>query len=306
MTEPAARIVADSINENGDRLTTFEVTFHRFVLAEFNTHCVFDRNSASSRAIPLAKQLERVSQDTAVPVTFPLEQPGMQGGDELAPEDLKLAELEWRKAALDAYMRAQHLGELHVHKSVANRILEPFMWHTVCVTATAYQNFFGLRCSPGAQPEIRVAAELMYRAYEESEPAFLMEGQWHRPYLRDDDEVEAFDRWGDADFEIKLCEISAARVARTSYLTQNGLRDLDEDIRLYERLTSADPMHASPLGQVARADSWNRVTWEVPLPKVDNYQPVFNVTLPKVGKLLGYRALRHDVEMGRRGYQSFS
>ena len=49
-----ARVLLDSVSPAGVRLTTLEVTFPRFVLAEFNTHRVFSRNSASSRAIPTA------------------------------------------------------------------------------------------------------------------------------------------------------------------------------------------------------------------------------------------------------------
>lgn len=48
----SARIIADSLNEHGNRLTTFILTFPRIVLAEFNTHRMISKNSASSRAIP--------------------------------------------------------------------------------------------------------------------------------------------------------------------------------------------------------------------------------------------------------------
>lgn len=74
----ATKILADSISEAGDRLTTMEVTFPRLVLAEFNTHRVFSRNSASSRAIPVAKQLRRVLDDPFVPEKFGRNQAGMQ------------------------------------------------------------------------------------------------------------------------------------------------------------------------------------------------------------------------------------
>jgi len=53
-----AKILQDSISPNGDRLTTMEVTMHRWVLAELNTHRVFSRNSRSSRAVPLIKKKE--------------------------------------------------------------------------------------------------------------------------------------------------------------------------------------------------------------------------------------------------------
>ena len=39
--KPYAKIILDSINERGERLTTMEVCCHRFVLSEFNTHRAF-------------------------------------------------------------------------------------------------------------------------------------------------------------------------------------------------------------------------------------------------------------------------
>jgi hypothetical protein len=40
-----AKVVCDSLSPEGVRLTTLQVTMHRFVLAEFNTHrvCIFSR-----------------------------------------------------------------------------------------------------------------------------------------------------------------------------------------------------------------------------------------------------------------------
>jgi thymidylate synthase ThyX len=58
MNDYAAKILADSLSPEGIRLTTFEVTFPRFILAEFNTHRMLSRNSASSRAIPTEKLAE--------------------------------------------------------------------------------------------------------------------------------------------------------------------------------------------------------------------------------------------------------
>ena len=81
MLKPSAKIWADSISPRGDRLTTFEVTMHRFVLAEFNTHRTFSRNSASSRAIPVRKVIEQVRSNPALPLEWRAEQKGMQGGD---------------------------------------------------------------------------------------------------------------------------------------------------------------------------------------------------------------------------------
>ena len=183
-----AKIIADSITQRGDRLTTMEVRLHRFVLAEFNTHRWFSRNSASSRAIPVAKQIDRVLNDTAYPVKWPEEQKGMQGGeaweDPGTIEGFKDFWTESRDAAVSA---AADLHAAGVHKSVTNRLLEPFMWHTIIVTSTEWENFFEQRCSPLAQPEIRLAADMMHSAYRDSIPQEVSEGQWHLPYVEDED-----------------------------------------------------------------------------------------------------------------------
>jgi hypothetical protein len=272
--EFAATVLADSASPADRRLTTLEVTFPRFVLAEFNTHRVFSRNSASSRAIPIVKQLRRVLDGPFVPLEFGANQPGMQAGPALSGEAEAAAGREWLRArddavrhvlgliaspgevAADADPRAEldriepaikakeHPDEwLNVHKQVANRLLEPFMWHTVIVTATEWDNFFNLRCHPDAQPEIRRAAELMRAAREGSEPARLGWEDWHLPLVRDEDRDEV------ASIE-ELVKVSAGRCARVSYLTHAGTRDLSADIELCERLLSSG--HMSPLEHPAR------------------------------------------------------
>jgi len=268
-----AKVLADSLSPSEHRLTTLEVTFPRFVLAEFNTHRVFSRNSASSRAIPIVKQLRRVLEQPFVPLEFGSNQPGMQAGPPLAGEALAAAEREWLAARDDAVRRVLGLiseplaedetdlpgrldeveaaikakalpeGWLNVHKQVANRLLEPFMWHTVIVTATEWGNFFNLRCHAEAQPEIRRAAELMHAAIEGSGPAELEWDEWHLPLVRPEDRAEV-------DSTEQLVKVSAGRCARVSYLTHAGVRDLSADIELCERLLSSG--HMSPLEHPAR------------------------------------------------------
>ncbi|MGN6558399.1 MAG: FAD-dependent thymidylate synthase, partial [Solirubrobacterales bacterium] len=97
-----AKVLADSVSPAGHRLTTLEATFPRFVLAEFNTHRVFSRNSASSRAIPVAKQLRRVLDDPYVPIEFGSNKPGMQAGSPLTGKARDAAEAEWLAARDDA------------------------------------------------------------------------------------------------------------------------------------------------------------------------------------------------------------
>ena len=61
----SAKIIADSINPRGTRITTFELEYPRIIHSELMTHRMFSRNSASSRAIPVAKVIEMVEQNPA-------------------------------------------------------------------------------------------------------------------------------------------------------------------------------------------------------------------------------------------------
>lgn len=290
----SARVVADSISPAGHRVTTIEATMHRFVLAEFNTHRVFSRNSASSRAIPFRKQVERVVSNPAVPVEWASEQRGMQGGDSLDEDDARYAHYTWLKARNSAVEYATALSELGVHKSIVNRLLEPFMWHTVIATATEWDGFWSQRCSPLAQPEIRVVAEKMQRAYNDSKPQYVNNGEWHLPYINSQDwdsAIELIDHvpysWEVEEFNESVTDIvkrvSVARSARVSYLNHDGSRDIEKDLDLYERLTSARPLHASPLEHVAT-------------PFVQRRDGIGHL-----GNLRGWTQFRHQVERNLNG-----
>jgi thymidylate synthase ThyX len=267
-----AKALADSVSPAGHRLTTLEATFPRFVLAEFNTHRVFSRNSASSRAIPVAKQLRRVLDDPYVPIEFGSNKPGMQAGPALTGAERDAAEAEWLHARDDAVRHVlglitspanvagfEDLHEclaaaenslkeppaewLNVHKQVANRLLEPFMWHTVIVSSTTWENFFNLRCHPDAQPEIRLVATKMREAVERSVPTRLEPDEWHLPLVGEAEREEVSS-------PEELAKIAIGRCARVSYLTHAGTRDPSADVALYDRL--AESGHMSPMEHVAR------------------------------------------------------
>jgi thymidylate synthase ThyX len=238
-----AKVLLDSVSEAGDRLTTMEVTFPRIVLAEFNTHRVLSRNSASSRAIPVLKQLMRIEEDPFLPVYWGKSQSGMQAKEELSLDDQQKAIAIWLNARDDMTRHVRDLLDLNVHKQIANRLLEPFMWHTVVVTATEWDNFFALRANPDAQPEIQVIAEMMLEIFKTSTPTLLRTGEWHLPLVQSEERDGTFERSEEAR------KISAARCARVSYLTHDGKRDLAADITLYERLVKGG--HMSPLEHVA-------------------------------------------------------
>lgn len=192
----SAKIVADSISPQGHRLTTMEIVFPRYILAELNTHRVLSKNSASSRAIPLPKMIKSVLENTFMPMAWQKHHSGMQGTEYLdgkkktsltayiaiaidtmnaitdhsSKEYLKQkAVLEEKMAIINTYLQdyqyqfrsleewwtlardkaiemASLLYVLDVTKQLANRLLEPFMYHKVLVSGTEFENFFKLRC----------------------------------------------------------------------------------------------------------------------------------------------------------------
>ena len=255
--KPDARILLDSVSPDGYRLTTMELTFHRFVLAEFNTHRSHSRNSASSRAIPVEKQLAKVNEFPAWPLEWASEQSGMQGGTELTGDDLQDAQdlfedvHEYTVRAVSTYLNFHPDKSTRLHKSLVNRLLEPFMWHTVIASATeaGWRNFFKLRSAHStqlAQPEIRVPATIAHDLYDLSVPKLINYGEWHTPLIQPDDDFSIYE-----DPDLARIQVSVARCARVSFLTHEGVRDMLEDMGLYTRLSTADPAHDSPLEHVA-------------------------------------------------------
>lgn len=142
-----AKVVADSLSPQGNRITTMQVTFPRFILAELNTHRLFSRNSASSRAIPFAKMVKSVEENPFIPIAWQKDHKGMQGTEYFTDKlNIEAKESEWLIARNHAVNQAQQLNSMGVTKQICNRLLEPFMWHTVLITATEFSNFFNLRC----------------------------------------------------------------------------------------------------------------------------------------------------------------
>src|ERR1700685_1435936 len=225
-----ARILLDSISPANIRLTTMEVRYPRFVHSEMMTHRVFSRNAASSRAIPIRKMIDAVRSDPAMPLSWGRNQSGMQAREEIDESTRALAEAEWKRALDDALTHAERLAssDINLHKQLVNRILEPFAWITVIVTATEWANFFTQRTHEDAQPEIQRIAALMLAQYRASTPCRLALGEWHTPLILPDEEA--------ALSQDDRLHISVARCARVSYLSHDGTRDPAKDVELYERL----------------------------------------------------------------------
>ena len=76
----------------------------------------------------------------------------------VADIDVEMESLwSWRNAAKKAANSATTLLNLGLHKQIVNRVLEPFTYIDVVVTATDYANWFALRLDKDAQPEKNTA-----------------------------------------------------------------------------------------------------------------------------------------------------
>lgn len=243
-----AKVVQDSISPNGIRLVTLQLKYYRFIHSEVMTHRVFSRNASSSRAIPVSKMLSQVWNDPATPLHFGSNQSGMQAKAELTGWKRWAAEKVWRIAGKAACCFAWAGMKLGLHKQVANRILEPWQWIHVVLTSTEWSNFFELRDHSDAQPEIQALAKAVRKAMHESCPKALTPGQWHLPYVTQND-------WNNLratcssveEIVAKALSISAARCCRVSYLKHDGTTSsIDEDLTLCDRLAGSRPIHASP------------------------------------------------------------
>jgi len=251
----SAKVILDSISPDGLRLTTLQLRYPRFIHAEFLTHRVFSRNSSSSRAIPVERLIQDVIDDPAMPIHWGKNQKGMQAEEELEGLDLALAKSAWQNACDDAVRHAHALRIRGAHKQIVNRILEPFAHISTVVTATEFSNFFDLRLHKDAQPEIQLLAQHMWGAMVQTDPQFLHHGEWHLPYITEQDDAPLHE----------LKKASAARCARVSYLTHEGKTpNLDADLALYDRLITSEPAHASPVEHIATPDVATKNGWENP------------------------------------------
>lgn len=247
-TQISARVIEDSVNAEyptvANRLTTWVLVYPRFVHSELMTHRVFSRNASSSRAIPVTKMLKQVWNDPAMPVHWGKNQPGMQADNQLVGWKKAAARWLWKATGRAVCIPVWIANKLGLHKQIANRMLEPWQWIHVVLTATELDNWYELRNHKDAQPEIRELAKAMLDSRWESNPRLLGDTNtadgWHLPFIRD------FER--DKISFVSLLKISAARCARVSYLTHEGLvPSVNKDLELYEKLVGSSPRHASPV-----------------------------------------------------------
>lgn len=225
-----AKVIAHSSHAGCPDLFTIQARYPRFIHSEVMTHRVFSRSASSSRAVPIARMIDEVFDDPAMPVEWGGNKAGMQAGAQI--EHIVGAQAEWLEAMRLAVTSAKKLSRRGLHKQIVNRILEPFAHISVVITATDWDNFFTLRCHPAADPTMRVLAETIRDVIKSSKAQPLDAGQWHLPYGGN------------------LSE-SAARCARVSYLRHDGSApDNVDDMRLAGILRAEK--HMSPFEHQAR------------------------------------------------------
>ena len=158
-------IIADSLSPQGNRLTTFKVTYPRIIHAEMCRHRILSRNTASSRAIPFEKMVKDVQENPFIPIAWQKSHKGMQGTEYWIDDDTVTVDegdeyerytkiysatehfiTEWLETRDLAIAQSYELNRLGVTKQLCNRLLEPFVWTTELVSGTEWENFFSLRC----------------------------------------------------------------------------------------------------------------------------------------------------------------
>ena len=264
----SAKVICDSVYPLRDRLITVEVEFHRFILAEVNTHRMLSRNFQSSRAVPVEKMIEQVRNNPAMPVHWGKNQRGMVAEEESSSlVDGVSAEEYWKESAVIAAQRAEEFSKAGYHKQVTNRILEPFMWTKGVITGTSYvwNEVFKLRCHPDTQPEFQALAYKIKEAISYSTPDRLVSGDWHMPYVKYDRSPDGEQRFfANREEGGRYLTLENALKVSSSCCAQVSYRSMDDSLKkainIYEKLNlpedgeyGEDPPHFSPTEHQARA-----------------------------------------------------
>lgn len=266
-----AKMISDSVSaESSIRISSIEVRFPRIILAEWNTHRKFSKNTSSSRAIPIKKLISDIRKDMFIPSYWGKNQSGMQAKEELTGMKKWLAKSIWIGAGHMACNTALLMNWIGLHKQLANRIVEPWAYVTVIVTSTHWANFLALRDHPDAQPEIKELAKKIKDALKFSAPKLVSHGEWHLPYVTNEELVSGIS-------VEKLIRISVARSASVSYRTVDGkFMTTERALALYDKLLASVPLHASPaehqatpdhkdyLKVIGEVDEFSMYEWEKP------------------------------------------
>lgn len=260
-----AQVILASTSAMSPPIVTVRGRLPRCIWPEVLTHRKFARNARSSRAVPVQKMIDEIRNDPFIPWHWGKNQRGMQAAEECSnwvnlnahsgDPDLDAPvrnEIAWLSARNEAVKHAEAFMEAGYHKQVVNRLLEPFMWIDVLITATDWENFFWLRDHKDAEPHLQDFARLVMQAMKHAKVQELEPGEWHQPYTSADDEEEAYRRGVDSvEF---LNKMSAARCARISYEPFDGQAGYDRELERYNQLINSERVHASPVEHQATPD----------------------------------------------------
>lgn len=244
----SARVIADSTNPAGSRLTTMLLTYPRMVHVEFLTHRAFARNASSSRARPSRLMRREIHERMALPVEWGTNKPGMQAGSTSSRAVRALGAFVWVALGYCAIAASFLLDLLGLHKQIVNRVTESWSHIDVVVSSESagWANFYALRAHKLADPTLQALAFAALEVHRQSTPKALALGQWHLPFVTD---YEVSQLRTDA-----LLAASVARAARTSYKNHDGTApNIAKDLALYTRLVGDTPKHASPTEHQAEA-----------------------------------------------------
>lgn len=260
----SVKIIQDSINTSGNRLTTFEIETYRYIWAEVLTHKMLGKNAQSSRAVPVASVL-KVNQDNPVhPIVWGKNKGGMSATEVLTGAELQEAQAVWFDLAKTAFEGSKRLNELGLHKMWSNRPTEAYSRIKVVITGTEWDNFLWLRDDPdAAQPEIVELAQKIKTEFSQSIPTLLRAGQAHVPYIErrfhndQPNDIKYFTNNEEITLKDAL-KISASCSAQISYRSLND--SYDKAMEIYGKLFSGTKPHLSPTEHQGIAMKHTRAT----------------------------------------------
>lgn len=271
----AKAICCSRAAETGKEIATLELVYPRYVHAEFMTHRVFSRNASSSRAIPMKKMHASIIDTPALPVSWTLNEPGMQGYNTADADTIAKAKAIIAEHRIHSIKTAEALAELGLHKQIFNRYTEAHQHIRVVVTSSTWSNFLMLRSHETAEPHMQLLAASVENALAVADYQTLKRGEWHLPYFDQEEFDQTLDKAPDlldkippafksvyppyagerAKIMALKIAISAARCARVSYNNFEGVRSSAmDDIQLFLKLVGSQPIHASPVEHQATPD----------------------------------------------------
>ena len=274
----SATVIADSTNSLGNRMLTLELVFPRIILAELNTHKMLSKNSQSSRAVPLTRALEYVSQNGFVPVWWGKNQSGMAAKEELTGTELARAQHLWESCKQSIMHYVTELGSASLHKQIAARPLEAFQMHKAVVSGTEWANLIWLRDHADAQPEFAELARCITEAINQSESFLLHPGEWHLPYVetRIVQYSDGHEELVYLDTDGNHIDLDTARKISASCCAQVSYRKLDDSVEkaidIFNKLFSGSRIHASPVEHQATPmveEQGDPMDWEEGVTHVD-------------------------------------